>query len=227
MRPLSIIIPMLNEQAIVVTSLARLQAFRDRGAEIIVVDGGSVDDSAQFALPLADRVIQAARGRASQMNAGATVASGDILLFLHLDCSLPVNADRLLAEATRDTLAGWGHFDVEIEGRHRLLATIAWCMNRRSRWSGIATGDQAIFVRRAWFEAAGRYPPIALMEDIALCKALRARGRAAVVRSRVRTSGRRWEQNGVLRTILLMWWLRLRYYLGGNPDRLASTYGPR
>jgi rSAM/selenodomain-associated transferase 2 len=227
MPPLSIIIPMLNEQAIVAASLARLQAFRDRGAELIVVDGGSVDHSARLALPLADRVIQVPRGRATQMNAGAAAASGDILLFLHLDCSLPANADRLLAVSLRDTLAGWGHFDVEIEGRHLLLATIAWCMNRRSRWSGIATGDQAIFVRRAWFDAAGRFPPIALMEDIALCKVLRARGRAAVVKSRVRTSGRRWEQNGVLRTILLMWWLRFRYYLGGNPDRLASTYEPR
>jgi rSAM/selenodomain-associated transferase 2 len=218
---------MLNEQAIVAASLSRLQALRDRGVELVIADGGSVDDSASLALPLADRVIQAPRGRASQMNAGAVAASGDVLLFLHLDCSLPANADRLLADSMRDTLAGWGHFDVEIEGRHPLLATIAWCMNHRSRWSGIATGDQAIFVRRAWFEAAGRYPSIALMEDIALCKALRARGRAAVVGSRVRASGRRWEQNGVLRTILLMWWLRLRYYLGGNPDRLASAYGPR
>jgi rSAM/selenodomain-associated transferase 2 len=227
MPSLSIIIPMLNEQAIVAASLTRLQVFRDRGAELIVVDGGSADDSVKLAQPLADRVTQAPRGRALQMNAGAAIASGDILLFLHLDCSLPPNADQLLAEALRDTLAGWGHFDVEIEGRHALLIAIAWSMNRRSRWSGIATGDQAIFVRRSWFEAAGRYPPIALMEDIALSKALRARGRAAVVSGRVCASGRRWERNGVLRTVLLMWWLRLRYYFGGNPDRLAATYGPR
>ena len=227
MPALSIVIPMLNEQAIVAACLARLQVFRNRGVELILVDGGSNDGSFILALPLADQVIAASRGRASQMNAGAAVATGEILLFLHLDSSLPADADVLLAEAARDTRTGWGHFDVEIVGRHPLLGMIAWCMNRRSRWTGITTGDQAIFVRRTWFEAVGGYPPIALMEDIALCKSLRRRGRPAAMRARVRTSGRRWERNGILRTILLMWWLRLRFFLGGNPDRLAAMYEPR
>jgi rSAM/selenodomain-associated transferase 2 len=226
MPSLSIVIPMLNEQAIVVASLARLQAFRECGAELVVADGGSSDDSVKLATPLADRVIQGRRGRAVQMNAGAAIVTGDILLFLHLDSALPPDADRLVAEATHDAQTGWGYFEVEIEGRHPLLGTIAWCMNCRSRWSGIATGDQAIFSRRSWFEAAGGFPPIALMEDIALSKILRARGRPLVIENRVRTSGRRWERNGILRTVVLMWWLRLRYFLGSNPDRLAAMYEP-
>jgi rSAM/selenodomain-associated transferase 2 len=226
MPVLSIVIPMLNEQAIVTASLGRLQGFRKRGVEVIAVDGGSGDDSVKLAAPLADRVVQGHRGRAVQMNAGAAIATGETLLFLHLDSALPPDADRRVADAMRGIDIGWGHFDVEIEGEHPLLGTIAWCMNHRSRWSGIATGDQAIFVRRSWFDAAGGFPPIALMEDIALCKILRARGRAGVIGCRVLTSGRRWEQHGIVRTIVMMWWLRLRYFLGGNPDRLAAMYEP-
>lgn len=227
MPQLSIVIPVLNEALLVATSLGRLQAYRQHGVELIVVDGGSGDDSVKLARPFADEVIQARRGRAIQMNAGAAIAHGETLLFLHLDSILPPGADELVARALNPARADWGHFDVEIENSNPMLAVIAWCMNRRSRRTGIATGDQAIFVRRATFEAAGAYPPIALMEDIALCKRLRVQGRPMVIAEKVRTSGRRWERNGVLRTILLMWWLRLRYFLGGNPDRLATLYDPR
>jgi rSAM/selenodomain-associated transferase 2 len=221
---LSIVIPVLNEAPIVVASLASLREFRDRGAELVVVDGGSGDGSAELATPLADRVVKAQRGRASQMNAGAAIATGETLLFLHLDTSLPANADQMLAEAMRSANTGWGHFEVEIAGHHPLLGVIAWGVNLRSRLTGIATGDQAIFVRRNLFEAVGRYPPIALMEDVALSRALLARAKPAMVGSRVRTSGRRWERNGVVRTVVLMWWLRLRYALGANPERLAAMY---
>jgi rSAM/selenodomain-associated transferase 2 len=152
------------------------------------------------------------------------VARGDVLLFLHIDTCLPSGADHLVAEVLKDAKSGWGHFDVELEGKHPLLKAVAWGINLRSRWSGVATGDQAIFVRRDWFEAAGGYPSIALMEDVALSKILRARARPVVVGAMVRTSSRRWERHGVLRTIVLMWWLRLRYFLGAKPDTLAAHY---
>jgi rSAM/selenodomain-associated transferase 2 len=226
-RPaLSIVIPMLNESAFAVASLTRLDEFRKRGAEVIVVDGGSNDGSAGLAAPYADRVIVASCGRARQMNEGAAAASGDALLFLHMDTRLPPNGDLLVATMLEDPAVGWGHFDVNIAGDHPLLRLIAWCMNRRSRWTGIATGDQAIFVRRDWFDAAGGFPEIALMEDVALSKILRARARPVVIGARVATSGRRWERHGVVRTIFLMWWLRLRYFLGAKPEKLATHYEP-
>lgn len=217
---------MLNESVLAVDSLTRLAPIRACGAEVIVVDGGSGDGSAELAAPHADGVIVAKPGRARQMNAGAVAASGKTLLFLHMDTRLPSNADQLIAEALEGTVSGWGHFDVGIDGKHPLLKVVAWCMNRRSRWSGIATGDQAIFVRRDWFDAAGGFPMIALMEDVALSKILRARALPAVIGARVTTSGRRWERHGVVRTILLMWWLRLRYFLGAKPEKLAARYEP-
>jgi rSAM/selenodomain-associated transferase 2 len=227
MAVLSIIVPVLNEGVIIVDGLVHLGEERRRGAEVIVVDGGSHDGSAGLAVSHADRVIAAKRGRARQMNEGATVAGGTTLLFLHMDTRLPPNADQLIAAALEDANSGWGHFDVAIEGRHPLLKIVAWCMNRRSRWTGVATGDQAIFVRREWFDTAGGFPEIDLMEDVALSKILRARGRPIVIGANVTTSGRRWERHGVVRTILLMWWLRLRFFLGAKPEKLAAHYEPR
>ena len=153
------------------------------------------------------------------MNAGARAAGGDCLVFLHADTRLPDGADRLVLDSARTHL--WGRFDVEIEGRHRLLKVVAAAMNLRSRLSGIATGDQAIFVRRAAFPG---FPEIALMEDVAFCRRMKRLGPPACRRERVRTSGRRWEARGVLRTILLMWRLRLAYFLGADPDKLARLY---
>ncbi|TWT13807.1 TIGR04283 family arsenosugar biosynthesis glycosyltransferase [Reyranella sp. CPCC 100927] len=223
---LSIVIPVLDEAATIAQALQRLAPLRERGAEVIVVDGGSSDATAAHARPLADRVERAPRGRASQMNAGAALARGDTLMFLHADTVLPDDADRLIAAA----LAGgarWGRFDVRIEGTHPMLAVVAWSMNLRSRLSGIATGDQAMFVCRETFAAAGGFPDIALMEDIALSRALKQRGRPACLRARVTTSGRRWQKHGVLRTIALMWRLRLAYFLGADPSDLAVRYGYR
>jgi rSAM/selenodomain-associated transferase 2 len=221
---LSIIVPVLNEEAMMAASLERLHALRAAGAELIVVDGGSTDSSAELAGPLADQVLRTQRGRAAQMNAGAAAATGDVLLFLHLDSRLPLQAGQLISAAMRDERTGWGHFDIAIEGRHAMFNVIGACMNLRSRMTRVATGDQAIFVRRALFGTVGGYPQIALMEDIALCKALRRHGPPAVIAGKVTTSGRRWEKHGVVRTIVLMWWLRLCYFLGGNPDRLAKAY---
>ncbi len=216
---ISVVVPVLDEAACIVACLESLQSLRTEGHEVIVVDGGSRDASAELAAPLADRVLRAPRGRARQMNAGARAAHGEVLLFLHADTRLP-------ADAGRSVLAGgeWGRFDVEIDGRHPLLPLVARMMNLRSRLTGIATGDQAIFVRRALFERLGGYAEIPLMEDIELSRRLRRVARPVRPPSRVVTSGRRWESRGVLRTVLLMWRLRLAYSLGADPRRLAERY---
>lgn len=221
---LSIVLPVLNEAPGIAAALHALAPLRGGGAEVIVVDGGSTDRSTDLAEALADRVLDAPRGRASQMNAGAAVARGGVLLFLHADTRLPEGANVLVAQAIA---AGrhWGRFDVRIEGRSAWLPLVAAMMNRRSRLTGIATGDQAMFVSRAAFAAAGGFPDIPLMEDIELSRRLRRSGRPACLSARVTTSGRRWEAQGVWRTILRMWWLRLRFFLGADPRRLAVDYG--
>jgi rSAM/selenodomain-associated transferase 2 len=215
----SVVVPALNEAAGIAAALEALAPLRARGHEVIVVDGGSTDGTAELARGLCDRVLSAPRGRALQMNAGAAAASGDALVFLHADTRLPQKADALIFHALRSFK--WGRFDIEIEGRHPLLKLVACAMNVRSRLTGIATGDQAIFVRR---EAFAGFPEIALMEDVAFCKAMRRFGPPACLREAARTSGRRWESRGVLRTILLMWRLRLLYFLGAHPERLARIY---
>jgi rSAM/selenodomain-associated transferase 2 len=221
---ISIIIPVLNEAGGIVRALKRLLEFRARGAEIIVVDGGSDDGTARLALPFADCVAGAARGRGEQMNAGARNARGDILLFLHADTQLPPSALDLIAAAIAGG-ACWGRFDVRIDGSPDALALVALMMNWRSRLTGIATGDQAIFVTREAFQAVGGFPAIPLMEDIVFSGSMRRIARPACLREKVTTSGRRWEKHGLLRTILTMWWLRLRFHFGASPDDLAREYG--
>jgi rSAM/selenodomain-associated transferase 2 len=225
MRRLSVVLPALNEAATIGEALSRMPVTDVRGLERIVADGGSLDDTASIAAAQGARVVRAPRGRALQMNAGAQVATGDVLLFLHADTQLPPDA---LALIDRAIAAGaqWGRFDVRIEGRHPLLAVVAAMMNLRSRLTGIATGDQAIFCTRTLFDALNGYAPIALMEDIDFSTRARSRSRPACLRARVITSGRRWERQGVLRTIVLMWRLRLRYFLGADPGDLARDYRP-
>jgi len=221
---LSIVIPALDEAAGIGATLAALAPLRAAGHELIVVDGGSRDGTPVAAQPLADRVLVAARGRAVQMNAGAGAASGDVLVFLHADTRLPAGADRAVLDGLAASGTSWGRFDVRIEGRSPLLALVAWLMNRRSRLTGIATGDQAMFVTRAAFAAVGGFPALALMEDIALSKRLKRVSPPLCLRTRIVTSGRRWESRGVVRTIVLMWWLRLRYFLGASPEHLRRIY---
>jgi rSAM/selenodomain-associated transferase 2 len=212
----------LDEAAGIAAALAALAPLRARGAEVIVVDGGSTDATVTIAAPLADRVLTAPRGRAVQMNAGAASAGGDALVFLHADTRLPDNADGPI----RDALASprvWGRFDVRFSGG--ALPLLAAAMNLRSRLSGIATGDQAMFMTRAAFARAGGFPEIALMEDIALSARLKHLSPPACLAARVTTSPRRWRAHGTLRTVLLMWRLRLAFSLGADPARLARAYG--
>jgi rSAM/selenodomain-associated transferase 2 len=224
---LSIIIPCLNEAECIADTLAALGPARRRGAEVIVVDGGSDDGTADRAAPMADAVFSAARGRASQMNAGARRARGEILLFLHADSRPPEAVDGLVIDGLKRASRSWGRFDVSIDGAHPLLRAVERLMNLRSRLTGIATGDQGIFVTRTLFTAAGGFPDIPLMEDVELSKRLKRFGPPLCLRHRIVTSGRRWEKRGVLRTILLMWRLRLAYWLGADPRRLAMRYGGR
>lgn len=224
MTALSIVMPVLDEAERIVATLRALAPLRARGVELIVVDGGSRDGSAALAQGLADRVIAGPRGRARQMNAGAAVAGGARLLFLHADTQLPERADQLVLAALPGAVPAWGRFDVAIEGRSAMFPLIAALMNRRSRWSGIATGDQAMFMTRAAFDAAGGFPEQPLMEDIELSIRLRRMRAPVCLRQRVVTSGRRWEQRGVWRTIVLMWRLRWLYARGVSAERLAALY---
>lgn len=224
---LSVVVPVLDEAEGILDHLRALSPLRARGAEVIVADGGSRDGTPERAAGAADRVIAAPRGRARQMNAGADAASGDVLLFLHADTVLPPDADRLIAAVLGDGRRVWGRFDVAISGRHPLLRVVAALMNARSRLTGIATGDQAIFVRASAFRAVGGYLDQPLMEDIDLSRRLKRLSSPACLAERATTSGRRWERHGVLRTILSMWRLRLAYALGADPRGLARAYGYR
>ena len=221
---ISIIVPTLNEAGGIAATLAALAPLRRRGHEVIVADGGSSDGTPELARSGADRLVSAPRGRASQMNAGAAIAHGEILLFLHADTRLPENADMKMLEGLASTRRAWGRFDVRIAGRSRWLPLIAFLMNLRSRATGIATGDQAMFVRREVFVRAGGFPALALMEDVALSRSLKRVSRPLCIADRVVTSGRRWDSRGALRTVLLMAWLRLRFFFGAEPARLARLY---
>ena len=224
MRRLTIVIPALDEAPIIAGALTALQPLRQRGAEIIVADSGSRDGTPALAAPLADRVVAAPRGRGAAMNAGAAAGTGNSLVFLHADTMLPENADALIAAALAQR--AWGRFDIRIGGHHPFLAVVARMVNLRSWLTGVATGDQAIFVTRAAFAAVGGFPDLPLMEDVALSHRLKRLGRPYCIGTHAVTSGRRWEHHGVIRTIVLMWRLRLAYYLGVEPARLARAYGP-
>ncbi len=221
---LSIIVPVFNEAAHLPEILSQLLVYQQRACEILLVDGGSQDDTVAIARSAGFKVLMSERGRAAQMNQGAQAANGEILLFLHADTQLPDQADQIIFKAIEDDLRHWGRFNVRIAGPSKMLKVIAMMMNIRSAWSGIATGDQAIFVRRQVFQGIGGFPQQALMEDIEFSKRIKAKSRPICLYQKVITSGRRWENNGVWRTIFLMWGLRSAYFLGADPEKLAKLY---
>jgi rSAM/selenodomain-associated transferase 2 len=220
----SVIIPVLNEAAGVAEFSAHWHGLRARGAELLFVDGGSEDGTVLLIERAGFAVIRSARGRARQMNAGAARASGGILIFLHADTRLPEGGLELVRRGLRPPHC-WGRFDVEIVGREPMLAVVARCMNLRSRWSGIATGDQAIFLQRWAFDRVGGFPDQPLMEDVEISARLRSLAPPVCLKATVATSGRRWQTGGILPTILLMWSLRLAYWLGVPAPALARLYG--
>lgn len=219
---ISIIIPTLNEANTIVATLKHISSNATENVEIILVDGGSTDDTIAVASPWVDKCITLdSSGRAQQMNRGGDIASGDILLFLHADTFLPSDYPALL-----DSLEGtvWGRFDVRLSGKQPIFRVVEFMINLRSRLTGIATGDQAIFISNSLFTSVGGYDQVPLMEDILISKKLKKIKKPVLRKEKVMTSSRRWEEKGILKTILLMWRLRLQLFLGWSPQSLASEY---
>ena len=221
---LSIVIPVLNEADGIESFLSSLQVLRHQGHEVIVADGGSNDGTAQRAASLADQVIQSPRGRAAQMNAGAALARGDILFFLHADCRLSDDSANLIWTGLKNGERRWGRFDIKLSGDRFMFRVVEWFMNTRSRLTHISTGDQGLFVERTLFTSIGGFPVIPLMEDIAISRQLKQIAAPLCLRAAITTSSRRWEKNGVWRTIWLMWRLRYAYWRGVDPADLARRY---
>ena len=221
---LSIIVPVFNEADSIEAFLVSVRESCAERTQIIVVDGGSTDATASLAGPKCDQLVESRKERAAQMNTGATYANGEIFWFLHADSRLPKHADNLIREALARSGRDWGFFYVRLSGSDVMLRIVERLMNWRSRLTGIASGDQGIFVTREMFERIGGFPGIALMEDIAISRKLNVAGRPVCLSKKLVTSSRRWEKNGMLRTIFLMWKLRLLYFLGVEPDKLARMY---
>jgi rSAM/selenodomain-associated transferase 2 len=221
---ISIIVPILNERAILPQLLVELERHQRSGCEVILVDGGSHDGSPELARESGFAALTSPPGRARQMNTGARCAHGDVLLFLHADTRLPAEAVAFIRRAFADESRTWGFFAVQIEGSSPLLRAIAFLINHRSRLTSIATGDQAIFVRRTAFERLAGFPEQPLMEDVELSRRLKRTARPICMRARVATSGRRWEARGIWRTIILMWTLRFAYWVGVRAENLAKLY---
>ncbi len=219
---LSIVIPVVNEAGQLASRLQALQTLRNR-CQLLLVDGGSDDDSAKIAEPLVDQVLNSPRGRALQMNFGVTAAQTEVLLFLHADTRLPDNAINQILQAVASGYH-WGRFDVSFDSPQPVFKLIAFMMNWRSRLTGIATGDQAMFMTRWAFDEVSSFPDIALMEDIAISASLKKLGRPCCLTDQVMTSARRWQEHGIVKTILLMWWLRLKYFFGADPADLVLRY---
>ena len=219
---LSFIVPMLNEIDQLPELVAHLQHWQQRGCEVLLVDGGSNDNSVQAAQAQGFSVLHSPCGRATQMNIGAAQAQGEALVFLHADTRLPDDADLQILAALQQRR--WGRFDIQLSGDSWMLTVIAFFMNIRSRLSGIATGDQVLFIDKYTFVAVGSFPEQPLMEDIELCKRLKRKGRPHCLRAKVISSGRRWMTRGVWPTICLMWRLRWGYWRGVPVEQLAKEY---
>ena len=226
LKTISLVLPVRNEARLIREQLQRLQCYRAKGHEIIVIDGGSVDATIEQTRGLVDMCEVSAAGRSNQMNHGASEAKGDILLFLHADTELPINADECICTALTAQDSRWGWFDIKLSKPQLAFRVVATMMNLRARLTSVSTGDQALFVERELFQEVGGFPPLALMEDIAISKVLRRRGSPARPVGLVTTSSRRWEEYGLISTVLLMWRLRFLYFIGVKPQKLREMYYP-
>ena len=221
---LSIIIPSFNEEDNILNTLNAVQVLRKAGHEMILVDGGSTDRTLDLAQGLVDTIIKSEKGRAKQMNAGAKEAQGDILIFLHADTVLPKNIENVIIESLSYSKCVWGRFNVQLSGKSLAFRIIETLMNKRSCLTSIATGDQAIFIQKNMFYEINGFPEIPLMEDIEISKKLKHYSKAICIKERVITSSRRWEENGILRTVLLMWSIRLAWFFGISAEQLKKRY---
>ena len=224
MSYVSIIIPALNEESAIETLLQQLQTYRKQGNEIIVVDGGSTDSTISISNILADKIIQSKSGRALQMNNGSAEASFDILWFLHADSKIPDDSIEKIQFNLNEKNKDWGRFNIKLSGKNILFRLIERMINIRSCVTSIATGDQGIFVKRKSFDDVNGFSELPLMEDIDLSQKLKRLSRSVCIKETLTTSSRRWEQNGILSTVFLMWRLRFLYWLGVSADKLASQY---
>ncbi len=224
MPKISIIIPALNEAETIEQTLSCLQQMRRRDCEVVLVDGGSRDATMALSQPLADRILACEKGRANQLEYGVKHSNAPVIWFLHADTLAPENADEVIEAALKQPNATWGRFNVRLDGRHVLFRMIEKMINYRSCITGICTGDQGIFVRRDTLEAIGGVPRQALMEDIELSKRLKTTASPLCMKQILVTSGRRWQEKGIIRTILLMWYLRAAYVFGVPAERLARYY---
>jgi rSAM/selenodomain-associated transferase 2 len=222
MMRISVIIPALNEESIIASTLEAVRPLAPD--EVLVVDGGSTDQTREIVACTDATLTSSARGRAEQMNHGARLARGDVFLFLHADTRLPRSALRDIRSALEDPQWVGGRFDVRLEGDHRIYGLIGALINLRSRLTKVATGDQAIFVRREVYEEIGGFPNLPLIEDIAFSRSLKKKGKVACLKSQVATSARRWEREGIWQTVLRMWALRILYLAGVSPYRLKRFY---
>ena len=220
---ISVVVPVLNEERNLSRLTASMRSVIEQGHEVIIVDGGSTDNTLSLAYEISDKVVVSKKGRAIQMNSGASVASGDIILFLHADTCLPDDVSEIISKAFVDN-GFWGGFDVRLSNNKLVYRLIEYMMNTRSRLTSIVTGDQAIFVEKNLFEKIGGFPEIALMEDVEISRRLKNISRPVRLKHNVVTSSRRWERNGVASTILLMWKLRLFYFFGVSPEKLSQMY---
>ena len=219
---ISVVVPILNEERTIAALLRALMQLKPD--ELILVDGGSSDGTRAICRQFGVEVLTSPRGRAAQMNYGARRATGDVLLFLHADTQLPLTAFDDIRDALGDPRFVGGRFDIQLDGDHWMLRVIGTMISLRSRLSNVGTGDQAIFVRRKVFQGMGGFPDIPIMEDVAFCRALKRLGEVVCLRSKVITSARRWELDGVWRTIFRMWMLKSLYLMGVSPHRLKRYY---
>lgn len=227
----SIIIPCLNESKQILSTLKAIRegllqsaALRPAELETILVDGGSLDDTVNLSRPLVDKLIYCSAGRSRQMNAGAEIAEGSLLLFLHADTLLPSNFLECLFEDFLLSCAAWGRFDIRLDSPKPVFRMIEVFINGRSRFSSIATGDQALFITKAAFNNVGCFDDILLMEDVAMCKKLNELSKPFNSRLKVISSSRRWEKQGPIKVILQMWMIRFAYFVGVSPKRLHAWY---
>jgi rSAM/selenodomain-associated transferase 2 len=219
---ISIIIPAINEAGNIKEAIATIEL--SKNIEVIVVDGGSQDDTVAIAQSLGVKVISSSAGRAAQMNAGAMAASGEILLFLHADTRLPTGFDAMIPIVLQQTGTVAGAFNLRIDASLLSLRWVEWGVNLRSRFCQMPYGDQAIFVTKQIFQEIGCFPELPIMEDFELIRRLKRTGRILIISVPVVTSARRWLQKGVLKTTLLNQIVIIAYLLGVSPKRIHSWY---
>lgn len=221
---ISVIIPTLNESTNIVTTLKQLQVLRKNGHKVLLADAGSTDDTVKLASPFVDEIIISKKGRAIQMNSAAFKTQSDVLWFLHADTLIPENADTVILNHLKNSRKAWGYFSIRLSGEHFLFRIIERMMNLRSKLSGIATGDQGIFIRQKYFKKLNGFAEIPLMEDIEISTRLKKISPPICLTQKLTTSSRRWEQQGIIKTILLMWRLRLAFFFGASTRKLAKRY---